>query len=338
MKLAFLIGWVCLAIELIFVVFLFITQNAGDDAAGRGMATGYAIVLLPLLLISGALLYWGQSSSSKAFQWVALLVVTFPFLIIGGLWAKNAITNAVDSMQAAHADDFDDPRLTALARAIDGGNPKTLESLLETSGPIDWQARNQSNETLLGYAIRTPNSDADGDRYFKTLRMLLAHGAPLTGDPTYPGKPLLAAIFNDDSPTSLTLLRTMLEAGVDPNTRDDDDLPLIHLTNSWQGVKKVELLVEFGVDLQARNNRQDRPQWTALMNAAYMQDWDLALYFLDHGVSPDYKAPDGNTVASILADRAAGYVNYHETTPSGYVALQAALQAKASGKGGAAGE
>jgi len=328
MKILFLIGWGCFAVELIFVAFLFITKNAGDDAAGRGVATGYAVVLLPLLLISGALLYWGQSSSSKTFQWVALLVVAIPFLIIGGLWANNAMTNAVDSMRAAHADDFDDPRLTALAKAIDGGDPKTLKSLLVTGGPIDWQARNESNETLLGYAIRTPQSDADVDRHFQTVRMLLAYGAPLTGDPTYPGKPLLVAIIDGSSPSTLALLRTVLEAGVDPDTRDRTGLPLIHITNGWQGTKKIELLVEYGADLQALNNRTDRPQWTALMNAAYMQDWDLALYFLNHGIRPDYKAPDGNTLASIMVELAARYVSYHQTPPPGYVTLQTVLQTK----------
>ncbi len=327
MKIAFLIGWGCLALELLFVASLFFTRNPGADAAGRGMVTGFGVLVLPLLLISGALLFWGQKSSSKAFQGVTLLVVALPFLIAGALWANNAINNAGDSVRAAHEDDFADPRLAALAKAIDGGEPKALELLLKSGGPIDWQARNQSNETLLGYAIRTPSADADVDRHFEIVRMLLSHGAPLAGDPTYPGKPLLAAIFNNDSATSLTLLRTVLKAGVDPNTRDEDGLPLIHLTNSWQGVKKVELLVEYGADLQALNNRPDRPKWTALMNAAYMQDWDLALYFLSHGISPDYKAPDGNTLASVLAERAAGYVSYHESPPPGYKAFQAELLA-----------
>ncbi len=339
MKIGFLTGWACFAVELIFVAILFITKNAGDDAAGRGVATGYGIILLLFALFSGALLYWGQHSSSKAVQWVALLVVAIPFLIGGGLWANNAITIAGDRTRAAHAGDFDDPRLTALGHAIDSGDSKALNTLLMESGPIDWQARNRSNATLLGHPIRSLLSDADGDRFMPTVRILLAHGAPLTGDPTYPGKPLLAAIVNGNTPATLALLRTVLEAGIDPNTRDSDDLPLIHITNGWQGTKKIELLVEFGADLRALNNRPDRPQWTALMNAAYMQDWDLALYFLGHGIAPDYRAPDGNTLASILVERAKSYVSYHETPPPGYVTLHSALQAKASiGEPGRAGE
>jgi len=332
MRIAFLAAWVCFAIELIFVAVLFITQNAGDDAAGRGVATGYGIVLLPLALISGALLYWGQNSSSSAVQWVALLVVAIPFLFGGGLWANNEITIAVDRSRAAHAGDFADPRLSALAHAIEAGDPKALEALLEEGGPINWQARNQSNATLLGYALRAPLLDTDGERFLQTVRILLAHGAPLTGDPTYPEKPLLAAIIDGNSPATLALLRTVLEAGADPNTGDRSGLPLIHITNGWQGAKKVELLVEFGADLQALNNRPDRPQWTALMNAAYMQDWDLALYFLNLGVPADYRAPDGNTLATIMIELAARYVSYQETPPAGYVTLQSALQARASGE------
>jgi len=159
---------------------------------------------------------------------------------------------------------------------------------------------------------------------------MLAQGAPLTGDPTFPGRPLLAAMMDGNTPGTLALLRTALEAGADPNVRDRDGLPLTHITNGWQGPEKIKLLVEHGADLQALNNRPDRPQWTALMNAAYMQDWEVALYLLNHGIPTDYSAPDGNTLTSILSERAASYASYQQTPPPGFATLQAALQAKAS--------
>ena len=33
-----------------------------------------------------------------------------------------------------------------------------------------------------------------------------------------------------------------------------------------------------------------------------MSDWDKALFLMEHGVSPDYRAPDGNTVESLLKE------------------------------------
>lgn len=324
MKLAFAAGWICFAAELIFLAYLFISKNAGDDAAGRGVATGYGIVLLPLVLIAGGLLYWAQGSPSRVLQWTALLVVALPFVVGGGLWVNNAITNAGDRRRAAVAGDFAEPRLTALAHAIDQRDPGGLATLLAQGGPIDWQARNRSDATLLGYAIRSVLDDYRGEQGVALVGMLMAHGAPLTGDPTRPGQPLLAAIMEGNTPGTVALLRLVLDAGADPNGRDRDGLPLIHITNSWHGLEKLKLLAEHGADLQVRNNRGDRPQWSALMTAAYMQDWELAHFFLAHGVPADYRAPDGSTLATVLAERAEKYASYQETPPPGFLELQRA--------------
>jgi len=332
MKLAFAAGWICFAVELIFTAYLLITKNAGNDAAGRGVATGYGIVLLPLVLIAGALLYWGQGSASKVVQGAALLVVALPFLVGGGLWVNNAINNAGDRRRVAVAGDFTDPRLTALAHAIEKRDQGALAALLAQGGQIDWQARNNSDATLLGHAIRAVLDDYSGDQGVALVGMLLAHGAPLTADPTRPGEPLLAAILGGNTPGTVALLQLVLDAGADPNAPDRDGLPLIHITNSWHGAEKLKLLAAHGVDLQARNNRRDRPQWSALMNAAYMQDWELALFFLAHGVSADYRAPDGNTLATILAERAEKYAAYQETPAPGYLELQRAAGVPKTGR------
>ncbi|HEY3443757.1 MAG TPA: ankyrin repeat domain-containing protein [Paludibaculum sp.] len=327
MKLAFAAGWICFAVELIFTAFLFISKNAGDDAAGRGVATGYGIVLLPLILIAGGLLYWGQGSSSRVLQWTALLVVALPFLVGWGLWVSNAVSDAGDRRRAASAGDFADARLTALAHAIATRDQGALATLLTQSGEIDWQARNRSDATLLGHAVRAVLDDYSGDQGVALVGMLMAHGAPLAGDPIRPGMPLLAAIMEGNTPGTVALLQLVLDAGADPNVRDRDGLPLIHITNSWHGLEKLKLLAAHGADLQARNNRRDRPQWSALMNAAYMQDWEPALFFLAHGVPPEYRAPDGNTLATVMAERAEKYAAYQETPPPGYLELQRAAGA-----------
>lgn len=41
------------------------------------------------------------------------------------------------------------------------------------------------------------------------------------------------------------------------------------------------------------------------MNAAYMREWDKATFLLEQGAGVKYKAPDGNTLASVMAARAA---------------------------------
>ncbi|MDZ7630331.1 MAG: hypothetical protein U5K74_02940 [Gemmatimonadaceae bacterium] len=63
-------SWVVLALEVIVVVMRFVQKNMGDDAAGRGVATGFAMLLAPVVLIAGGLLLWSSFGGPKAACWV----------------------------------------------------------------------------------------------------------------------------------------------------------------------------------------------------------------------------------------------------------------------------
>ncbi|MBC7841914.1 MAG: hypothetical protein H7099_06365 [Gemmatimonadaceae bacterium] len=62
MKPLIVIGWILLALEALLVVMLAVTKNVGNDAAGRGMASGVAIVLAPIVLVAAGLFYWGTGT------------------------------------------------------------------------------------------------------------------------------------------------------------------------------------------------------------------------------------------------------------------------------------
>ena len=66
-------------------------------------------------------------------------------------------------------------------------------------------------------------------------------------------------------------------------------------------VEKAKLLVEHGADVHALSARTDRRLWSGLMNAAHEGQWEMAGFFLDHGVDPAYATPDGKTVGQIVA-------------------------------------
>ena len=63
MKAAVILGWVLLVVEGLIVASMFVNPNMGDDAAGRGVARGFAIVLGPALLGSAALFIWGNAAA-----------------------------------------------------------------------------------------------------------------------------------------------------------------------------------------------------------------------------------------------------------------------------------
>jgi hypothetical protein len=57
-KIAIVVGWTLLAVEAVIVVSMFVNPNMGDDAAGRGMARGFGLVLGPVLIASALLFVW----------------------------------------------------------------------------------------------------------------------------------------------------------------------------------------------------------------------------------------------------------------------------------------
>jgi hypothetical protein len=94
-----LIGWTCFALDVLFVVMMFATRNVGDDAAGRGMATGFGIILTPIVLLAGGALWWAQRSGSFGGVLVATLLVGFPFLVL----AKNVAMGPLSAIERHQA-------------------------------------------------------------------------------------------------------------------------------------------------------------------------------------------------------------------------------------------
>ena len=315
MKILQMLAWLLIACDLLFILFLFIEKNAGDDAAGRGVSAGYAALLLPLVLGMGALLYWSQNSTSKGLQWTAICIVAFPFFILGGIYLSNVLENQKYRAEAAQAGNFKDPQLTAIARAMDRKDFVAMRQLLGQTN-IDWTARDGHDATLLGHAIIRIREDYSGTPTIEGLRILLASHAPLTDGATRPGEPLMESVYQCNRPGDLDMLSLLLDAGANPNALDKSGLPLILDTSN--SVANMKILLDHGADIEARSNRKDRPGWSALMNAAYMRQWDQAAFFIERGANVKYKAPDGNTLASVIADRAAEQTAEDQTGKPGY--------------------
>ena len=51
MKPLVILGWILLAGEVLFVASLLLMRNMGDDAAGRGLATAWGLILGAVVLV-----------------------------------------------------------------------------------------------------------------------------------------------------------------------------------------------------------------------------------------------------------------------------------------------
>jgi hypothetical protein len=274
----------------------------GDDAAGRGLGTAWGLVLLPIVAIVGGALLWAQRSGRPAAIWTASLVAALPFLVMLVNAARGQVRSIDRAIGRAQQGRFDDPVLRQVAKAIDDGDT-ALVRRLATSSTLDWRQRDRWGSTILGHAVRRTGQPYEGfgrPEDLASVRILMESGAPYLPDAfEAEGRLMTSAGYNTDS-TSLELMRIFLEHGADPNEKERfDDVPLVLHHNIT--VAKLELLAAHGADLQVKSNRSDRQGWSALMNAAAMSNWPVATWLLEHGLDPEYRAPDGQTVDSILA-------------------------------------
>lgn len=339
MRLLAATGWVLFAGELLFVALLFITGDMGDDAAGRGMARGFAILLGPIVLLAGALLWWGgrrpRGGGARAAFWIGLGIVSTP-VVFG---AASCVTDTLRSIEHARGraeyGRFDAPALTTIARAIDRDDIDKVRRLLgDATGKIDFAARDRRGRTILGHAIERVLSYDATERSIESVRLLLAAGARPVQNAIAPertsaepdGHLLLVRVVGGNSPHALALLELLLTSGLSANGVDMDDRPI--LFSSYLNPPELEVLMKHGVDLQARDVRTDMPGWSVLMHAASMSDWTLARFYLEHGVPADYKAADGQSVLTILEEERAERERSGSAPDEQFDALLAAIRAR----------
>lgn len=300
-------GWVLLALEVLVVVFLFLSKNMGDDAAGRGMARGFALVLAPIVLVAGALLAWGARGGPKAVLWIALLLVFSPVLYAAVSMVGGTMSSLDHRLGRAQFGRFEDASLTKLARAISRGDTAAVRAALAASPP-DFRARDQRDRTILGHAIAEAIDDYSGTGRVAFVRQLIDAGAPVTLGEIAPARQpssvsahnLVYHLYGVHNAAALEILDLVLTAGLSPDQVDEDSVPIYF--SSYTVLPALEILAKHGADFSRLDPRTDRLHQNALMSAVSTRSWDLATFFLAQGLSPDYRAPDGRSARSILAE------------------------------------
>lgn len=331
MRIIAIFGWLCFALDAAFVVALLVMSDVGSDAAGRGLGRGWGVMLLPILLAAGGLLYWGTKSRSSFGVLTGTLMVALPFILLANNKIKQLKESADYYARLAEHGQFADGNLNALVKAIDAGDTTVLKSLLDadkTNGVVlNYTQRDKAGATLLGFAVsRATEYNATPDKV-ASLRLLLQNGVPYAAD---------AVSVNDDwgvgalmtgGDQSIELSAIALDAGANPNARASyEKYPVIL---AYQvNVAKLKLLVQHGADVQAKNQLGE----STLMSAIRFKKFPEALFFLEQGVDPDYASPDGRTARSELDRAVKEAANYHQPMDPGYDEFVKAFVAR-EGKG-----
>jgi ankyrin repeat protein len=216
------------------------------------------------------------------------------------------------------------PALFAVAQGIVKNDSEAIRAAAK-SAP-DLQAPGRDGTTLLNFAVRQSWQRPES---VEAVRTLLSLGA----DPNYTnGKPNSLAMA-DAGHSSAPVLRSMLEAGGNANTRDEFGRPMI-LMNWYLGYCKdqarsrFELLLDHGADVNSAMpaNYSDSAGYPLLLyrtamglddNLAYAD----ALLLLQRGADPNRAGSDGMMLVKMLKDHRAHFQRTHKSPPAEFTVL-----------------
>lgn len=218
----------------------------------------------------------------------------------------------------------DQPALLAVAQGIVKNDPETIRTAAKNVP--DLQAPGRDGTTLLNFAVRQSWRRPESVEAIKTL---LSLGA----DPNYTNGKRNSFAMADAGHSSARVLRSMLEGGGNPNTRDAFEQPMI-LMNWYLGYYKdqarsrFELLLDHGADVNSAMpaDRSDSAGYPLLLyrtamglddNLAYAD----ALLLLQRGADPNRAGTDGMTFGKMLMDHKAHFQRMHKSPPPQFVAL-----------------
>jgi uncharacterized protein len=221
--------------------------------------------------------------------------------------------------------DFGDhPALFAVAQSIVKNDPDAIRAAAK-SAP-DLQAAGRDDATLLNFAVRQSWQRPESA---EAVRTLLSLGA----DPNYTNGKRESFAMANAVHTSAPVLRAMLEAGGNPNTRDEFGRPII-LMNWYLGYyqnqarSRLELLLDHGADVNSAMpaDRSDSAGYPLLLyrtamgledNLAYAD----ALLLLERGADPNRVGADGMTFGRMLRDHRAQFQRTHQSPPVEFATL-----------------
>lgn len=189
------------------------------------------------------------------------------------------------------ADFFEDPAQRALAAAVEKGQLDEAQAAIEQGAEVN--AVGQHGMAPLFWALAKQNIDG--------FRFLLEQGAdpnivvdlPKHFQDRQAGAMEMAAQLEDSS-----YLRSLLEHGGDPNTIVNSrwDTPLLYRAIMSRRPDNVRLLLEFGADVNHRDNAGKTP----LIEAVTARMFEMALLLLRSGADPTIENQWGNTPADLV--------------------------------------
>ncbi len=252
---------------------------------------------------------------------VVLLVVTF----IVSMERGEKHQRQIRAEQHSGKWDFgDQPALFAVAQAIVKNDQEAIRAAAQAVP--DLQAPGRYGATLLYFAV---TESWQRPELAEAVRTLLSLGA----DPNYTNGKWESFAMAKAVDASAPVLRAMLEAGGNPNTRDEHGRPIVLTIWDLDYYKsheraRLDLLLDRGADI---NSMMPKDSWNCagltllLCRTSSGLDDKLgyadALYLLERGADPNRAAADGMTFGKMLMEHRAHFQRTRKPPPVEFTAL-----------------
>jgi hypothetical protein len=216
------------------------------------------------------------------------------------------------------------PALFAVAQGIVNNDQDAIR--VAAKALPDLQTPGRDGKTLLYFAV---TESWQRRELAEAVRTLLSLGA----DPNYTNGKRDSFAMSNAVHASAPVLRAMLEAGGNPNARNEFGEPMI--LKDWylgyypdQARSRLELLLDRGADVNSAmpESRSDSAGYTLLLYRAKMGPDDKlayadALALLERGADPNRAGADGMTFGKMLVEHRAHFGRTHKQPPAEFAAL-----------------
>ena len=218
----------------------------------------------------------------------------------------------------------DQPALFAAAQGIVKNDPAAIRAAAKDVPNL--QAPGRYSETLLNFAVMQSWQRPES---LEAIRTLLSLGA----DPNYTNGNRNSSAMPNAGHASASVLRAMLDADGNANTRDEFGRPII-LMNWYLGYypeqarSRFDLLLDRGADVNSAMpaDRSDSAGYSLLLYRTKMglddpRAYADALTLLERGADPNRAGADGMTFAKMLMDHRTHVRRTVKPPPADFIAL-----------------
>ena len=307
--------WTILALDAILLLGLLVatlTQSGSPDG-GREMALAFSVVLPAIVIAAAALVF--RFSTSPAWRMIALIVVAGPGLLLIGVRIRSAWIDWQVHQLTLGRGYFTGSRMKQLGAAVVRGDTAALVTLAPGA---EINAPGESGMTLMRLAVEGAAGTSPGQEQTRlpVIRTLLSLGAR-----PEPGLETATKVADP------VVLRTLLDAGADPNFREDAE-PIVFEWLRVMPLENLRLLADHCADLST----QDRLGEPLAVRIAEEDRWDLLALLIERGARVGQADRGGRTARAVVEDRIASAGREGRQVPDALARIKALLDGVPPGR------